>query len=102
ASPAAVRPVFEAILRRACALCEADGGILSLREGETLSLVAQHNFSSVSAGIIERIYPIHLSRNTMVGRAARERAAVNIGDVLAEEGYALAEFAEQIGVRALL
>ena len=53
-SPGDLEPVFEAMLVNASNLCEAEFGILALKEGEAWRIAAFHNVPSVYSGLRTR------------------------------------------------
>jgi len=85
ASPTDVRPVLEAVSRRALRLCDADDAPILIAEGDVL--VAATADSGAPEG--ER-YPI--DRALVAGRAFLDRAPVHVADLLAPE--AAREFPE--------
>ncbi len=83
-SPTDLRPVFDAVVRNAARLCDANAS-LHLTEGEFMRKVAE--FGHVSARLtIGETRPI--TRTTVSGRAMLEERTINIGDLQgAEMGY---------------
>ena len=78
ASPSDARPVFELIVERARAFCEADGATLALLAGDMLHLQA---FSGFLSREYEAGFPRPVSRATMFGRAILARDVVQAPDV---------------------
>jgi GAF domain-containing protein len=78
ASPGDARPVFELIVERARAFCEADGATLALLAGDMLHLQA---FSGFLNREYEAGFPRPVSRATMFGRAILARDVVQAPDV---------------------
>jgi two-component system, NtrC family, sensor kinase len=87
ASPGDARPIFELIVERAIAFCEADGAGVALLEGEMLRLQAYVNHPNPSA--YESSFPQPVSDATMFGRAILARDAVQMADSDEDEGYGL-------------
>jgi GAF domain-containing protein len=98
-SPTDVEPVLKAIVESACELCEADDAVVHLREGDDLRSCAHHG--PIPVGMDRR--PIN--RNFASGRAAVDKVAIHIHDVLSSEGYDLPEAQEmsrRVGIRTVL
>jgi two-component system, NtrC family, sensor kinase len=98
-SPTDVAPVLNSIVESACELCEAYDSVVTLRDGNELSLGAHHG-------------PIPMSqqrwsndRTSISGRAMADRRPVHVHDVLSDEGadFAIArEMSRVDGCRTLL
>ncbi len=80
-SPASVQPVFEAILDKATDLCEAQLGILFLREGDVWRMVSHRGASAEAQEAHREIRP---GPNTGLGRMKRDRRPVHIEDLLVD------------------
>ncbi|HEX6413057.1 MAG TPA: GAF domain-containing protein, partial [Burkholderiales bacterium] len=80
-SPASVQPVFEAILDKATDLCEAQLGILFLREGDVWRMVSHRGASAEAQEAHREIRP---GPNTGLGRMRRDRRPVHIEDLLVD------------------
>ena len=86
-SPTDVQPVFDIISERARKLCDAEVSIVSRVEGNMVRLAAVHGVTEDGLGAIRQLYPIPVSANTVTTRAIRERAVVQVEDVLADPTY---------------
>ena len=98
-SPTDVQPVLKAIVESACELCEADDAVVHLREGDDLRSCAHHG--PIPVGMDRR--PIN--RNFASGRAAVDKVAIHLRDVLSSEGDDLPEGQEmsrRLGIRTVL
>jgi GAF domain-containing protein len=80
-SPSSVQPVFEAILRKATDLCDAQLGILFLLEGDIWRMVSHRGASAEAQEAHREIRP---GPNTGLGRMRRDRRPVHIEDLLAD------------------
>src|SRR4029453_1466806 len=94
-----LRPVFETLAENAVRLCEAEQAVIFRFDGQLLRAVAIHGFTDADAEIVER-NPIALERGSASGRAALERRAVHIHDVLADPEFTY--LTGQLPVRTLL
>ena len=78
-------PVFQAILTNATRICEAKFGALYLSEGDGFRAIAMHNappaYEEARAGVL------HPPPSTSLWRAANTKQAVQIADVMLEQGY---------------
>jgi GAF domain-containing protein len=85
ASPGALEPIFQAILENATRICEAKFGMLTLREGDALHVVAMHNAPLEYVEFRQREPIFRSSSNVALGRmmaqAAATKQAVQIADV---------------------
>jgi len=98
-SPTDVGPVLKAIVESACALCDADDAVVSLREGDDLRFAAHHG--PIPVGFERR--PI--SRGFVTGRAVVDKVPIHVKDVFSAEGDEFPEAREmsrRAGIRTLL
>jgi GAF domain-containing protein/anti-sigma regulatory factor (Ser/Thr protein kinase) len=86
-SPTDVQPVFDIICERAVTLCDAQIGVVSRVDGETIHLGAIHGAAKVGVDSIRRYFPMQLSAETVTARTIRGRAVVNMADALADPTY---------------
>ena len=82
-----VQPVFDAIVRNAVRLCNADHSIAARFDGEHLHPLAYHGFSPEALEITARTFPMRPSMANMLGRATLKRAVDNLPDMLADSEY---------------
>jgi hypothetical protein len=93
--------VLQAVIDRSVDLCGADSGNIARREGDVFRVVAFTSFSPAFERLVrERMYVPE--RGSVIGRTLLERRVVQITDVLADEGYELAEIQQAGGYRTLL
>jgi GAF domain-containing protein len=96
-----LQPVFRTILASATRLCEANIAALFLSEGEVLTAAAQHNATPAFAEYL-RAARLRPSRETTTRRAALERRAVHVHDLLDAPGFAPTSVHFQEDVRTVL
>jgi two-component system, NtrC family, sensor kinase len=105
-SPGDLKPIFDAILKKATHICAAGFGTLWLAEGDGLRAVAVHNappgFAEVRRGTFARPNP-----KTAVGRVLTGKQPVQVVDVAADPAYAEGDplrvaLVEVAGMRTLL
>ncbi len=106
ASPGVLEPVFNTMLENATRICEAKFGVLSLREGATLRVVAMHNAPPAYAELRRR-EPIWMPTGPMgniVTQAATSRRAVQVPDLAAygNDDPLIRAFATTTGARSLI
>ena len=99
-SPTDVQPVFDAIAERARVLCNAIVSGVARFDGEWVHLVAYHGVSREADEAMRSAFPMQVSRRTITARAIRERAPVQIVDVLADPDYGAKEAARLAGYRS--
>jgi len=81
-----LQSVFDVVVENATDLCRAEWGYLFRRDGDLFHLVA------TSGGVKELVdyewtHPTAITRNTLVGRTAIERAPVHIPNLFADADY---------------
>jgi GAF domain-containing protein len=101
-SPTDVQPVFDAIAERAKVLCNAIVTGVFTFDGEWVNLVAYHGISAPADIEMRRSFPMRPSGQSIAAKAIRDRAPVQIADVLAEPSYGIKEAARQAGYRSNL
>ena len=99
-SPTDVQPVFDAIAERARVLCNAIVSGVARFDGEWVHLVAYHGVSHEADEAMRSAFPMQVSGRTITARAIRERAPVQISDVLADPDYGAKEAARLAGYRS--
>ena len=86
-SPGELELVFQIMLENAVRICEANFGILWLREGDGFRSVALHNLPSAYAEQRQREPVIQAGAGTGLGRVARTKQVIHVADVRAERAY---------------
>ncbi|HZO37643.1 MAG TPA: GAF domain-containing protein, partial [Methylomirabilota bacterium] len=81
-----LQPVFETLADNALRLCAAEQAVIFRYDGQLLRPVVIRHFSRDDAAVVEQ-NPIALGRGSASGRAALERRAVHIHDVLADPEF---------------
>ncbi|HME24585.1 MAG TPA: GAF domain-containing protein [Acetobacteraceae bacterium] len=87
ASPGDARPVFELIVERARAFCEADYATAALLEGDMLHLQARSGMTGEHAREYDSQFPRPVDAATMFGRAILARDVVQTPDVRADPDH---------------
>jgi two-component system, NtrC family, sensor kinase len=81
-SPAALQPVFDAIVRNAVRLSGAGFGGLHQLERARITLDAQHGLPPDEMAMLQReVFPLPLSRASVTGRAILDRTIAHIRDI---------------------
>jgi signal transduction histidine kinase len=101
-SPTDVQPVFDIIAERAVKLCSAEVSVVSRLDGETIRLAALNGVTAQGTEAIGRAFPMRRGAQTVSARAIRNRAVVNVFDVLADQDYETKEAARAGGFRGSL
>jgi two-component system, NtrC family, sensor kinase len=86
-SPTDVQPVFDAIVRSAGELCEADFGGLHLLDAGHITLEAHYNAMPGEYEVWKSVFPTPVGRHSASGRAILDRVPVQINDVRADPDY---------------
>ena len=86
-SPADIQPVFEAIVARAAALCEAEFSAVARLDDGLLHLVAVHSMSPEETAAFHSLFPRPPARNFVMGQAFVDAQPVHFADVLSELDY---------------
>src|SRR5439155_11372048 len=98
-SPTDVQPVFDIISERAVSLCRAEVSAVSRFDGTLLQLVALHNITPEGVEAVRASFPMRPDAQTTSARVLRDRALVQIQDVLADPTYAAKDTAQAGGWR---
>ena len=86
-SPTDIQPVFEAIIRTAARLCEANYGFLARYDGTSITIAAHSGATDAEIAVVRRGYPMAPTPASLAGRAILERAMVHIPDVRSDPTY---------------
>ena len=86
-SPTDVQPVFDAIVRTAARLCEANYGFLARHDGMSITIAAHSGATDAEIAVVRRGYPMAPTPASLAGRAILERAMVHIPDVRSDPTY---------------
>jgi signal transduction histidine kinase len=106
ASPGDLVPVFRTMLDNATRICEAKFGVLSLREGDRLRVVAMHNAPPAYAELRRR-EPVWAPTGPMgqiLAQAAATQQAIQVPDLAAygNDDPLIRAFAATTGARSLI
>jgi signal transduction histidine kinase len=86
-SPTDLQPVFDAIVRTAARLCEANYGFLARYDGTSITIAAHSGATDAEIAVVRRGYPMAPTPASLAGRAILERAMVHIPDVRSDPTY---------------
>src|SRR5690349_12827294 len=86
-SPGDTQPVFEAIVRSATRLCDAEFSAVARLEGGLLHLAAISNMSRAETAAYQSLFPRPPLRDFVIGRAFLEGRPVHVEDVLEDPEY---------------
>jgi signal transduction histidine kinase len=86
-SPTDVRPVFDAILKSAVALCDAELAATFPFDGKLVHLGATHNWSREALAYFSKVYPSPPSPQLLSGRTILGKQIVEISDAAADPHY---------------
>src|SRR5262249_38727709 len=88
-SPTDVQPVLDAIIESAARLCEADNAAIFRVDGDVFRLAAA--YGSAADWIKTHVgTPFPMDRSTVAGQALLDRRTVQVHDLMATDGDALA------------
>ena len=100
-SPTDVQPVFDAIARRATALCEAaNSGVFRFTDG-LIHLAAHHNWTAEELDAVLRVFPVPPGRGSVTARAILTRVVAHVTDLTADPEFTATAIA-RAGFRATL
>jgi class 3 adenylate cyclase len=89
-SPENLQPVFDAILEKAIALCEAKFGILHLHDGKGFTVAADRHLPPAHAQMM-RGRSFSAEENTGIARLVATKAPMHIRDMFSDGAYARGE-----------
>ncbi len=101
-SPTDLQPVFDAITKRAMALCGARIGGVTRFDGELVHLVALHGLSSDATDAVRNVFPMKPGRGGTNARAIFARAPVQSANVFSDPTYTVTEAARAAGTPSQL
>jgi GAF domain-containing protein/CheY-like chemotaxis protein len=101
-SPTDVQPVLDAIAERAKTLCDAIIGVVTRFDGEWVQVAAVRGASARSVAAMRSAFPLRPGDAAITARAIRDRAPVQIADVLLDPGYRLKDEARQAAFRSAM
>jgi GAF domain-containing protein len=105
-SPGDLEPVFSTMLENATRICQAEFGVLSLREGAALRVVAMHNPPTAYAELRRR-EPTWMPTGQMghiLAQAAAGKQAIQVPDLAAysKDDPLIRDFSTTTGARSLI
>ena len=86
-SPSDVQPVFDAILRSAVTLCDAEIAAVFPYDGKLVHLGATHNWSEEALQYFSKVYPAPPSPALISGRTILGKSIVKLADAGADGHY---------------
>jgi two-component system, NtrC family, sensor kinase len=93
-------PVFNVIIDRARALCDADAGALVLVKNEMLRLESYRGIDGPLASAYQRLFPRPVDSTTLFGQAILACETKQTADMQAEPGLIGSRFARDAGQRS--
>jgi signal transduction histidine kinase/putative methionine-R-sulfoxide reductase with GAF domain len=96
-----VQPVFEAIVKSACALCDASFSGVFILSGGRFEVAATAGLTEDEAATMRAAYPLPVSRGSAAGRAVSERRVIHVPDMATDPDFASAP-GRAVGVRTVL
>jgi GAF domain-containing protein len=101
-SPTDAQPVFETIVESAARLCNGAISALNSFDGETMRLLAAHNWTSAAFDLYARRVAPSPHRGSIAGRSILDRAVVHVPDIELDREWAYPELSREIGFRSSL
>src|SRR5690242_9444601 len=80
-SPGDLAPVFDAMLERATALCEAAHGALFIQDGDRFRAIPSRSTPEAFAAFLTRESIYFDPEHSIMGRTLRQRSAIQVSDM---------------------